>query len=133
MGYAVPTQIGRGIHLRQYSRAFIIADSTNTSRVVFISADICMATQAVKIQVWGDVMKPILFHTGVCVCVCVLLLLLYDQVIQKLKALYGNLYTHENVLISGIHTHSGPAGYFQYVLYEVHTPLNLHCPEYSCS
>lgn len=29
------------------------------------------------------------------------------------------MYSDSNVLISGIHTHSGPAGYFQYVLFEV--------------
>ena len=50
MGYAKSEQVGSGIHLRQYSRTFIIADSSN-SRVVFISADIGMATQIVKIKV----------------------------------------------------------------------------------
>ena len=38
---------------------------------------------------------------------------------KALKARYGNLYRDENVCISAIHTHSGPAGYFQYVLYEI--------------
>lgn len=32
---------------------------------------------------------------------------------------YGNLYTAKNVAISGIHTHSGPGGFLQYVLYIV--------------
>ncbi len=41
------------------------------------------------------------------------------QVVNKLKALYGDMYTTDNVLISGIHTHSGPAGFFQYLLFEV--------------
>lgn len=39
--------------------------------------------------------------------------------IDKLKSRYGDLYTNENVAISATHTHSGPAGYFQYFLYEV--------------
>ena len=30
---------------------------------------------------------------------------------------YGDLYTANNVAISGTHTHSGPGGYLQYVLY----------------
>ena len=30
---------------------------------------------------------------------------------------YGDLYTAKNVAISGTHTHSGPGGYLQYVLY----------------
>ena len=38
---------------------------------------------------------------------------------KKLKALFGELYTEDNVAISGIHTHSGPGGYWQYMLYEV--------------
>ena len=50
MGYAKSEQVGSGIHFRQYSRAFIIVDSSN-SRVVLISADIGMATQIVKIEV----------------------------------------------------------------------------------
>lgn len=32
---------------------------------------------------------------------------------------YGDLYTARNVAISGTHTHSGPGGYLQYVLYLV--------------
>lgn len=36
-----------------------------------------------------------------------------------MKAIYGNLYTEDNVCISGTHTHSGPGGYWQYVLFEV--------------
>jgi len=90
MGYAMPTQTAHGIHFRQWSRAFIIADSQNKTRVVFVNADICMGSQVIKMQV-----------------------------VEKLQSIYGGLYTDENVLISGIHTHSGPAGYFQYVLFEV--------------
>lgn len=30
---------------------------------------------------------------------------------------YGDLYTEKNVAISGIHTHAGPGGYLQYVVY----------------
>lgn len=41
------------------------------------------------------------------------------QVIRKLKSIYGSLYTEDNVCISGTHTHSGPGGYWQYVLFEV--------------
>ena len=43
--------------------------------------------------------------------------------VDKLKALYGDLYTNDNVAISGIHTHSGPAGFFQYLLFEVSGPV----------
>lgn len=32
---------------------------------------------------------------------------------------YGEVYTEENLAISGTHTHAGPAGYLQYVVYSV--------------
>lgn len=32
---------------------------------------------------------------------------------------YGDLYTESNIAISGIHTHAGPGGYLQYVVYIV--------------
>ena len=41
------------------------------------------------------------------------------QVIKQLKALYNDLYTERNVGISGIHTHSGPGGFHQYLLYDI--------------
>ena len=31
------------------------------------------------------------------------------------------MYTEKNVIISGTHTHSGPGGYWQYVLYQLST------------
>ncbi|KAM3591500.1 uncharacterized protein V6R79_002795 [Siganus canaliculatus] len=39
------------------------------------------------------------------------------EVLQALKLKYGNLYRQDNVVLSGTHTHSGPAGYFQYTLF----------------
>lgn len=51
MGYAMPTQISHGIHFRQWSRAFIVADAAGSSRVVFVNVDICMGTQVLKMQV----------------------------------------------------------------------------------
>ena len=38
-------------------------------------------------------------------------------VIRPTQELYGDLYTEKNVALSGIHTHSGPGGYLQYILY----------------
>ena len=35
----------------------------------------------------------------------------------KLKTEYGDQYNAQNVLLSATHTHSGPSGYSQYVLY----------------
>ena len=41
------------------------------------------------------------------------------QVIESLQQELGDIYTHDNVVLSATHTHSGPAGFLQYVLFEV--------------
>ena len=89
MGYANTDQIASGIHFRLRARAFIVAQPKG-NRVVFVNLDACMASQLVVIKV-----------------------------IERLKARYGDLYTEKNVAISGIHTHAGPGGYLQYVVYIV--------------
>uniref|UniRef100_A0A8B9K218 Neutral ceramidase n=1 Tax=Astyanax mexicanus TaxID=7994 RepID=A0A8B9K218_ASTMX len=40
-----------------------------------------------------------------------------DLVLKELELKYGDLYRQENVILSGTHTHSGLAGYFQYTLF----------------
>ncbi|KAF6017634.1 CDase [Bugula neritina] len=90
MGYAKGSQKTNGIHLRQYSRAYVIADKQEDKRVVFVSVDACMISTLVK-----------------------------AQVIKKISALYPGLYNETNVCISGIHTHSGPGGFHQYILLDV--------------
>ncbi|XP_030950874.1 neutral ceramidase 2-like isoform X1 [Quercus lobata] len=41
------------------------------------------------------------------------------KVLEKLKSRFGDLYTEENVAISGIDTHAGPGGYLQYLVYSI--------------
>lgn len=89
MGYAKPGQNAGGLHTRLYSRAFIIADKTKSTRVVFVSIDYGMTSQLVKLRV-----------------------------IEELRKEYGDLYTERNVVLSGSHTHSAPGGYFEYALFE---------------
>lgn len=89
MGYANSDQTASGVHFRLRSRAFIVAEPQG-KRVVFVNLDACMASQLVTIKV-----------------------------LERLKARYGDLYTEKNVGISGIHTHAGPGGYLQYVVYIV--------------
>ncbi|XP_022150923.1 neutral ceramidase 2-like [Momordica charantia] len=89
MGYANIEQIASGVHFRLRARAFIVAEPQG-NRVVFVNLDACMASQLVTIKV-----------------------------LERLKARYGDLYTEKNVAISGIHTHAGPGGYLQYVVYIV--------------
>jgi len=90
MGYAKQGQNTKGIHTRLFSRAFIIEDVDSGTRVVFVSVDEAMMGQLVKLEV-----------------------------IEKLSLLYPGVYTEENVVLSATHTHSGPAGFMQYVLFNI--------------
>jgi neutral ceramidase len=49
----------------------------------------------------------------------------YVTVVEKLQQAYGNVYSHDNVMMSGTHTHSGPAGYSSYTMYDI-TSLGFH-------
>ncbi|PON60589.1 Neutral/alkaline nonlysosomal ceramidase [Parasponia andersonii] len=90
MGYADIEQTTAGVHFRLRARTFIVAESSQGSRFAFVNLDSGMASQLVTIKV-----------------------------LEKLQSRYGSLYTEENVAISGIHTHAGPGGYLQYVVYSV--------------
>ena len=88
LGYAELSQKTAGIHTRLHARAFILAEHDNRQqRVVMVSADLGMVTQSVK-----------------------------QGVVKRLQQKYGNLYTHDNVLLSPTHTHSGPGGLSHYAL-----------------
>ncbi|KAH9941449.1 Neutral/alkaline nonlysosomal ceramidase [Amylocystis lapponica] len=88
MGYADRQQTDTGLHMRQRSRAWIIADASEpTSRVVFINADIGM----------GD--------TGI-----------RRSIIAALADEFPGLYTHANVALVATHSHSGVGGYLENLL-----------------
>ncbi|KAK4766901.1 hypothetical protein SAY86_014652 [Trapa natans] len=89
MGYANMEQTASGLHFRLRARTFIVAEPQG-NRVVFVNLDACMASQIVT-----------------------------TKVLERLKARYDNLYAEKNVAISGIHTHAGPGGYLQYIIYIV--------------
>ncbi len=90
MGYAQLDQKTAGIHQRLRSRAFVIASPCNGKRVAFVSADAGQIFQGVK-----------------------------QQVVERLNARYGALYSDENVVLSATHTHSGPGGFSHYALYNL--------------
>jgi len=69
-------------------RARAFIIADNTSRVVFVSTDSCMIFTSVK-----------------------------REVVLALQRKYGKLYSHDNVMLSGTHTHSGPGGYAEYSIY----------------
>jgi len=89
MGYAMMGQVTSGINFRLRARAFVFADSTG-NRIVFVSTDSCMIFTGVK-----------------------------QKVVEQLQKLYGNMYGYNNVMLSGTHTHSGPAGYAFYLMYDI--------------
>ncbi|TDL22967.1 Neutral/alkaline nonlysosomal ceramidase [Rickenella mellea] len=88
MGYASLGQTDTGLHMRQRSRAFIVADASNPSnRIVFINSDIAM----------GD--------TGV-----------RRSIVAALTAQFPGLYTNDNIALVGTHQHSGVGGYLENLL-----------------
>lgn len=103
MGMASIDQKTEGIQSRLFARSFVICDQTSNKRVVILSADIWSCTQAVKIEV-----------------------------VKRLQSIFGNnLYTVDNVLLSGTHTHSGPGGYSHYALYNL-TILGFDKQNFEC-
>ena len=102
-GMASIDQRTEGIESRLFSRAFIICDQISNRRVVILSAEILTCTQAVKLEV-----------------------------VKRLKTIFGDdLYTIDNVLLSGTHTHSGPGGYSHYALYNL-TILGFDEQNFEC-
>jgi len=86
-GY-VAQQEADGLHMRLRARAFIIQSPTSGKRVVYVNADLGAMFQSIKLEV-----------------------------VKKLRAKYGNLYDHSNVMLAATHTHSGNAGHSHYTLY----------------
>lgn len=90
MGFAQMSQRGHGIHLRQFSRAFIVED--NDKRVVFVSIDGGMISHPIR-----------------------------RDVVKRLQERYGDMYSLENVVLSGTHTHGTPGGFMMHLLYDMTT------------
>jgi len=89
-GFADDSQKTRGVETPLFSRAFIVEDQGAGKRVVIVSADVWAATSVVK-----------------------------QEVVKQLQSNFGTLYTCENVLISGTHTHSAPGGFAGYTIYDL--------------
>ena len=81
---ANPSQINEGLHFRLFSRALVAHDTVTDKRIAFASLDVGMGGYVVK-----------------------------SRVVTALQALFPGMYTHENVCLSGTHTHSGPGGFLQ--------------------
>lgn len=89
MGYAESSQKTAGIHTRLRARSFIAGDGAK--RVVFVSSDLGMLFQSVKLKVSDKIAAD-----------------------AELK----DFYNEKNILLSATHTHGGPGGYSGYFLYD---------------
>ncbi|KIY67193.1 Neutral/alkaline nonlysosomal ceramidase [Cylindrobasidium torrendii FP15055 ss-10] len=87
MGYADLSQTDTGIHMRQFSRAFIVADSSGDNRFVFINSDIAMGDSGVR-----------------------------RSIVSRLEQMYPDVYGDDNIALIGTHQHSGVGGYLENLL-----------------
>ncbi|KAK0446984.1 Neutral/alkaline nonlysosomal ceramidase [Desarmillaria tabescens] len=91
MGYASLAQTDTGLHMRQFSRVFIVADASDpSSRILFINSDIAMGDSGVR-----------------------------RSIVAELSSLYPGVYTNENIALIGTHQHSGVGGYLENLLPQI--------------
>lgn len=96
-GYCDFAQLGGGLLMRQWARAFIIKDPVSYNSVVLVTADIPLMSIGV-----------------------------YINVIKMLKEKFGGTYSEKNVIISATHTHSGPGGYFKTYALNIFAGMTFH-------
>lgn len=84
-GFVREGQITEGIHIRQWARAFIVAEPGGANRIAFVSADMGSITNAIQ-----------------------------REVVDRLRDKFGDTYHLGNVIVSATHTHSGPGGFWHY-------------------
>jgi neutral ceramidase len=87
LGYGRADQQTEGIHTRQRSRAFVIAEEDGP-RVLIVVNDL-----------------PLVFDS------------VHQEVLRRLHRLHGDLYTDRNTMITATHTHCAPGGYSHHLLY----------------
>ena len=92
-GYADMAQVGSGVRQRIYCRAFIIGEVANPkNRFVYLILDAMSGDTAVR-----------------------------NGILEGLAALGSgySMYDHRNIAVTGTHSHSGPGGWFNYLLPQV--------------
>jgi len=91
MGYGNMAQKVMGIHTRLYARTFMIGNIKEPNKpFLFVMTDACMGASLLKLEV-----------------------------IKKLNTIYKDKFNTENILLTGTHTHSAPAGYMQDALFQI--------------
>lgn len=81
-GYSQPTHIANGVHTRLNARAIIIGELDDGPRLVYVVTDLLNVSHELRLEV-----------------------------VDNLKAEYGDTYSLDNVVLSATHTHSSPGGY----------------------
>ncbi|RYP88557.1 hypothetical protein DL769_000253 [Monosporascus sp. CRB-8-3] len=93
MGYADPNQIGTGLRQRLYSRAFIVANPVDPAdRFVYLVLDTQSGDTAVRYGILSG--------------------------LEELGPGYA-YYGHQNVAVTGTHSHSGPGAWLNYLLPQI--------------
>ena len=92
LGYGKAEQIADGLHLRLRARAFVFADAADDGRLLLVVCEL-----------------PLMFES------------VHEEVLRRLRAVYGDRYTAANVMLSVTHTHCGPGGYSGHLLYNSNT------------
>jgi neutral ceramidase len=94
MGYAIAHQQVEGVTTRLHARAYAMEDRSTGARLAFVSAEVWSITQSIR-----------------------------QGVMNRLATDYPGLGLGEqNVMLTATHTHSGPGGYSQYVLFNLSIP-----------
>lgn len=94
MGYGMFHNRLNGVETELHARAFVFKDLSSNKKLVLVNAEIAFITISIK-----------------------------RGVMKRLNRHHAELgYTPDNVLLSAQHTHSGPAGYSHYGLYNIVTP-----------
>ncbi len=94
LGYSMPDQKTAGIHMRLWSRAFVIATPDYERCVALVCADLDFISQAVKLAVTKRLKIEFSHPSGI-------------------------VFDAANVLLCANHTHSGPGGYSFYAMYNL--------------
>ncbi|KAK4031877.1 Neutral/alkaline nonlysosomal ceramidase [Parachaetomium inaequale] len=91
-GYANTEQIGSGLRQRVYARSFIIGEVGTNNRFVYVILDAMCGDTAVR-----------------------------NGVLEGLAAMGSGyaMYGQSNVAVTGTHSHSGPGGWFNYLLPQI--------------
>lgn len=95
LGYGVASQQTSGLHNRLRARAFVIAHPSPAGADARLLLVVCEV--------------PLLLES------------VHHEVLSRLAAHYGELYTFHNVMLTATHTHCGPGGYADHRIYNSNT------------